>query len=283
MKFGYHVSGAKPLSDAPLRARGTCCEVFQMFTRSPRGGNPEPLSKEIIAAFAENMTKAKQERFYVHAPYFINFASTNSRIRYGSVSIIAEDLERADALGATAYMTHLGSAKDMPMSKALAKTAEGITKALARYTGKTQFCMELSAGAGAIIGSTFDQLAAILKAMPKKTRDCVGVCLDTCHAYASGYDIRTKALVNGFIKEFDEKIGIAKLAVLHGNDSMFGLGEKKDRHEHIGDGAIGPKGFHAIIHHPKLKDVDMVLETPEGGKHAHDIVALKELRAAKTI
>lgn len=282
MRFGYHVSSAHPISDAPLRAHAAGCEVFQMFVRSPRGGTPPTITQEMAVAFRENMERGEQEACYVHAPYFINFASVSSRIRQGSLSVIREDLERASALGATALMTHLGSAKDAAtMADALTATAKGIAKALTGYKGTTRFSMEISAGAGAIIGSRFEHLAAIIAKLPAALRNTVGITLDTCHMFASGYDLRSTADVRKVLRDYEKQLGYDRLVLIHANDSMFGLGEKKDRHDYVGKGNIGLEGFNAIIHHPKLQKTDMVLEVPEGPQHDRDIEILKRLRASK--
>lgn len=153
------------------------------------------------------------------------------------------------------------------------KVIEGVGEILKGYTGTTQFCVEMSAGAGDVIGDTFEELAEILSA----TSPRVGVCLDTCHAFASGYDLRTPAAVKKTLSQFDKVIGLGKLVVVHMNDSKGALGERKDRHEHIGKGQIGEDGIRALLHHPALRKRDVILETPFDGR-ANDISALKRLR-----
>jgi len=278
MKFGFHVSAAAPLTAAPERSAATGGSVFQIFVRSPRGGRPAPISDSDAAAFQANMKTFKQAAFYIHAPYYINFASTNNRIRYGSISVVRDDLERGTQLGAAALMTHLGSAGELKPAEAVAKTAEGITKLLDGYKGTTQFLMEMSAGAGAVIGDTFEELAAILKKMKSAVRDRVGICLDTCHMYASGYDLATKAAVTKTFAQFDKIVGLKKLVMIHANDSMFELGKHRDRHEHIGDGFIGKEGFTAIVNHPKLAKVNLILETPDDPKRLGDLKTLLTLQ-----
>lgn len=280
MLFGAHVSIAGGIPNAPERAVALGCEVFQFFSRSPRGGSAVPITKEIADNFQAECKKYKQAASYIHAPYYINFASENNRIRFGSISIIRDELERASALGVKAIMTHLGSAKDTTPEVAIKTTAEGIAKALKGYKGSAKLLLELSAGSGLVIGATFEDMAEIIKLVEKKLgkKNVIGVCLDTAHIFASGYDIRDKQHLNSTILQFHNTIGLSRLGVIHANDSMVDLGEKKDRHEHIGKGKIGVAGFKALIQHPKLKNVDMIVETPSPEGMKKDIALFKKIR-----
>lgn len=280
MKFGAHVSIAGGIPNAPANAAVLGCEVFQMFSRSPRGGKAAPITDEVGWSFQSECKKYKQAASYIHTPYYINFASDNNRIRFGSIAIIREELERASRLGVKAIMTHLGSAKDTTPEVAIKITAESIAKALKGYKGKAKLLLELSAGAGLIIGATFDDMAEIIKLAEKKLgkRHVIGVCLDTAHIFASGYDLRDKKTVDATLKLFDKTIGLSRLGVIHANDSVVDLGEKRDRHEHIGRGKIGVEGFRALIHHSKLKNIDMIVETPSQTGMKRDIVLFKKLR-----
>lgn len=280
MQFGAHVSIAGGIPNAPARAADLGCEVFQIFSRSPRGGNPPKITKEVARDFRLACKERKQFASYIHTPYYINFASENSRIRTGSVEIVRSELERASALGVRAIMTHLGSAKDSTPEKAIVQTAEGVAKVLKGYAGSARLLLELSAGAGLVIGATFDAVAEIINRAEKilKKKNVIGVCMDTAHVFASGYDIRDKKSVDATLKLFDKTIGLARLGVIHANDSKVGLGEKKDRHEHLGSGNIGQEGFCALVVHPKLKTVDMIVETPSPEGMKKDIALLKKMR-----
>ncbi len=278
MLIGHHVSAAGGVQNAPQNAYDLKCEVFQFFTRSPQGGPAPKLTPDVVAAFKAGNEKFGIPRTYVHTPYFINFASANPRLRKGSIEIVRGELGRSSLLGVTAVMTHLGSAKDMPEAKATKMVADAIKKILKAYTGSTLFLLENSAGSGAVVGDTLEELATFIKAIPATQRKKLGVCLDTCHAFASGYDLRTKPAVDSFLKKFDKLIGLQYLKLIHANDSMTALGEHKDRHEHIGAGKIGLAGFKALCGHPKLKNIDMILETHHDGKHIKDIALLKKLR-----
>ena len=275
MKIGAHVSIAGGIFNAPINAAAERCECLQMFTRSPRGGPVQALNESIISQFKANCQKYNIDSAYIHAPYYINFASIKSRIRHGSAKVIREELERGSLLGVKALMTHLGSSKDVGPKKAVSMVIKGLQVALAGYGGSTQFLLENAAGTGQIIGAPFEDLATIIKGLNEYD---VGICLDTCHAFATGYDLRSKAAVDRTLKQFDKIIGLSKLKLIHANDSQGEFNSNLDRHEHIGYGKIGPEGFRALINHPKLKNVDFILETPADGKRKKDIKKLLQLR-----
>lgn len=280
MKIGCHVSIAGGIFNAPKMAHDFGCEVYQIFTRSPQGGPAPKLTVEILKQFKAENEKYEFTDWAVHTPYFVNFASANPRIKNGSAAIIREELERSSLIGAKHLMTHLGSSKDVGNERAMNMVIEGLGRALKGYTGSTIFCIEISAGAGSAIGSKFDDVGEMIRQIEKndkKLKNTIGVCFDTCHGFAQGYDLRDAKALNATLKEFDAKIGLERLQLFHGNDSKFGLGEHKDRHEHIGDGNIGKAGFAALLNHPKLKGRNVYLET-EHDKVKQDITVLKKLR-----
>ncbi len=280
MKIGAHVSAAGGIFNAPANAAKIGCEVFQAFTRSPQGGPAPALTEEVVAKFKAEKKKYRLGEFVIHTPYYINFASTTPRIRYGSISIVREELERGTLLGALYVVTHLGSTKDAGPTVGFHKTWRSIQRILEGYKGTTGLLLEISAGAGDLVGGSFEQLRDLIKNAEgdPKFRNTVNVCIDTCHAFAAGYDLRTKADVGAMVDRFDSIVGMKRLKLLHGNDSKFGLGDHRDRHEHIGMGMIGLEGFRAIVNHPKLKKLGMVIETPWDGKYADDIRVLKKMR-----
>ncbi len=275
MKFGMHVSAAGGLWNAPVNAKALGCETYQMFSRSPQGGPAPKLTKELVAQFRAANEAGDFDAFVIHAPYFINFASSQPRIRHGSASIVREELDRGSLLGAAYLMFHPGSAKDMGEEEAEKAVIDGLNTVLDGYKGTTRLLIEISAGAGMIIGDNFEEIARILKKLKSKK---VGVCFDTQHAFASGYDLRTKEAVYATIKNLDDAIGLERVFMSHCNDSMVPLGGKKDRHEHLGEGEIGLEGFKAIVNHPKLKHWLLILETPWDGKEKKDLALLKKFR-----
>jgi deoxyribonuclease-4 len=260
MYFGAHVSISGGVFNAPLNAAQIGAEVFQIFTRSPHGGSVPKLTDDILLLFKQNLSKTGIPRFYIHTPYFINFASNTNRIHYGSIAVVREELERGSLLGAKYVMTHLGSYKDQGKKSGFNQVIEGLVSVLKDYRGTTRLLLENSAGSGEVIGDTFDELAEIIH-HPKLQKYDVGVCYDTQHAFASGYDERDKKTVKETFDRFDKTVGLKKLGMFHCNDSLVEFNHKTDRHEHIGKGKIGKDGFREIFKFFNDRDVDFILET----------------------
>ena len=251
------------------------CETFQVFARSPRGRGKD-ISDEDVGKFKDEIKKYGFDGFYIHAPYYINLASAKKGIFHNSIRALRKDLEDGSRLGATAMMAHLGSAKDVGEKKAVEMAADGIQKILDGYQGSCRFLIEISAGSGAIIGDTFEEVGKVLGKVKDKS---VGVCFDTQHAFASGYDLRTKASTSKVFKEFDEKIGMERLVLSHMNDSKSELGSHVDRHEDLGKGNLGKKAFEEFVRHPKCQNLDLILETPTGeAQYKKEIRMLKGWR-----
>lgn len=308
MKIGAHISAAGGVINAPLNAKIFGCECYQFFSRSPKGGKAPKLTEEIIKKFKENNKKFGFKNFYIHAPYYINLASEKNNIYYGSISVLREELERGSLLGAKYLMTHLGSAKELGRRDALQCVSTAIEKILSGYNGSTKFLIEMSAGAGQIIGDTFEEIAEIINAFEKKQElarrpvrrsdnqllmsgggsdkgllksangQSIGVCFDTAHAFESGYDLSSAQAVKKTFDQFNKIIGLRYLKLIHINDSKTVLGSHVDRHEHLGFGKIGIDGFKALINEPGLKNIDLILETPTEEGVRKDIKLLKKLR-----
>lgn len=277
MLFGAHVSIAGGHKNAPFNAAKIGCEVFQFFTRSPQGGHVSPITPTIAKEFRAACKETSQKEWYVHTPYFINFASVNNRIYYGSINVVREELERASLLGSTYLMTHLGSYKDVDEKDGFKKVVDGLKQTLKGYKGETGFLIELSAGAGEVIGDTFEEVAEIIHHKDLK-KFSIGVCYDTQHAFASGYDIRTPESAKKTLDSFEKTIGLENLKMFHCNDSKPEFNSHKDRHEHIGEGHIGIEGFKNLFSDKRLKNKNFILET-EHDKVMNDLECLKKLRA----
>ncbi len=262
------------LHHAPLNAAKLGCEVFQFFSRSPQGGPAPEITSNTLGLFAANCKTGGFKEWVVHTPYYINFGSESERIRQASSKIVREELERATVLDAKYVMFHPGSAGKGDRAQALSWTIDGIKTLLDGYAGRTQLLLEISAGAGNVIGASFEEVAEILKRVDQPD---LGVCFDTAHAFASGYDLRTQSTVVATFDLFDQIIGLKRLKMSHCNDSKVELGACKDRHEHLGEGFIGKKGFEALVHHPKLQHLNLYLET-EHDKIQADLALLKHLR-----
>lgn len=276
MRIGAHVSAAGGLHNAPRNAAELGLECFQFFSRPPQGGKASRIGKEEVSLFRNACEAAGLERCYIHTPYVLNLASEKASVRASSVEIIRGELERGSLLGVDKAMTHIGSATAVGEEKGMAYVIEGVRKIMKGYKGSTRLLLEISAGAGNIIGDTFEELKQILDGADD---DRIGICFDTAHAFASGYDLRDARAVKATMKAFDDVIGLDLLELSHCNDSKVGLGEKKDRHEHIGDGRIGMDGFKAIVSSGAFADIDLILET-QPDKQDRDIAILKRLRNA---
>ena len=261
---------------APKRAHDLGCETFQCFTRSPQGGPAPELTPAIVSDFKSQMSDFGFKTFYIHTPYYINFASLEPRIRHSSIKVVREELERGSLLGAGYVMSHLGSHTGQTIDEGIARVTDAVAQILDGYSGTTGLLLEISAGAGNVIGDTFEEVGKILKQV-KKLKGFGGVCFDTCHAFSSGYDFRTKEGARKILEEFDKKIGLEFLKLAHINDSKFDLNGKRDRHEHIGDGFIGREGIASILDTPEFRRIDWLLETDDNGREK-DIEILRKIR-----
>ncbi|MCR4278873.1 MAG: deoxyribonuclease IV [bacterium] len=262
MRFGAHVSIAGGIWNAPKNAHTLGCDVFQMFSRSPQGGPAPKLTDEILAQFHDTCKEYGFDTWVIHAPYYINFASHSEKIRKNTGRIIREELERGTKLRAKYVMFHPGSAREVSPEQGMQLCIDGIRDVLDGYSGTTELLIEISAGAGNVLGDTFEEVATMIEGVGNPD---LGVCFDTQHAFASGYDLRTANAVKKTFQEFDTTIGLSKLKMSHLNDSKVPLGANRDRHEHIGAGEIGAEGFRALFAHPSLQSIDWYLETKPDG------------------
>ena len=286
-RVGLHVSAAGGCENAPENAKEMGAECFQFFSRSPRGGGAPKISDEQAKLFRQRCEEYGYES-YIHTPYYINFASKTKKIYHGSINVVREELERGSQLGVKYVMTHMGSSKDWvedgvdimeTPAPALKQAIEGLREI---FEGKpnftTKLLLEISAGAGAVLGDSFEELAALLSGLG---RDDVHVCLDTCHMFSSGYDLRTPEALNATMKKFHKLLGSDNLKLVHVNDSKNEFESRKDRHEHIGDGSIGTSGFKAMLAHPDFQKVNFIMETHHYEKIQSDLNFLKKHRLQK--
>lgn len=288
MKFGAHVSIEGGIEKAPKRAYSFGCECFQMFSRSPHGGKATEITKEKAEEFKKKCGEYGLKNYYVHTPYYINLASENNRIYYGSISAIRKELEVADLIGARAVVTHLGSAKGLGKIEAEKKLIKGLIKIFRQFpfpkNGETKedgfratLLLEITAGAGEIMGDIFEEMARFMKEAEKSLKkNKLAVCFDTAHAFASGYDLRTEMAVKETFDKFDKLIGMERLGLVHCNDSLAPFGSHADRHDNIGNGKIGLGGFRAILNDARFKGMDFVIETPNG-REKKDLDLLRSL------
>jgi deoxyribonuclease IV len=283
MRFGAHVSAAGGLWKAGKAGKELGCEVIQIFSRSPQTFAAKPITEEEAEKFKTSMKENDIQDVYIHAPYIINLASGKNTTRFGSVKILREELERGTQIGAKAIMFHPGSAKEVGRKEGIEMVIKGLNRIMDGYTGSCQLLIEISAGAGEVMGDQFEEIAAFIDGAERGKE--IGVCFDTQHAFASGYDLRTQEAVNETFELFDKTVGLKKLIASHCNDSKVEFEAHKDRHEHLGHGHIGADAFKYIVKYPKLQHLDLILETPfddEGGPkdgtRSEDIALLKKYR-----
>jgi deoxyribonuclease-4 len=258
---GAHVSTAGGVELAPARADAIGATAMQVFTKTPSQWKEPTISAGQAAAYRTALAASSVAFVTSHDSYLINLASPEKRLRSRSIESFRAELARCHTLRLDALCSHPGNFIDDRMS-GLERNADAITQVLEDSPGRTRLLMELTAGQGTVLGSTFEEMARLLDLIPPKIRRRVGVCLDTAHIFAAGYDLRRDYA--GVWKQFDEVIGIGRLGLIHLNDSMAGLGSRRDRHEVIGKGAIGARAFEQLMRDPHLAEVPKILETPKG-------------------
>lgn len=277
MLLGAHVSISGSVAYAVERARSLECTTFQIFTRNPRGWVAKKLSSEEAEEFVKNKRRVGYEVVVAHMPYLPNVASPEPLSWRRSLRSLVEELERCEMLELNYLVCHIGSHMGRGVEKGISQVAKAVNSALEKVEAKCMILLENMAGQKNSVGSYFPHIQAILEKIEDKDR--VGVCLDTCHLYAAGYDISTEEGLNDTLAQFENYVGLKLLKLLHLNDSRGKLGSHLDRHEHIGRGYIGEDGFRRIVTHSKLRDLPMILETPqdEYGDYEVDLKMVRRL------
>lgn len=260
MKFGAHVSTAKPFSDSILRAKEIGAECIQIFANPPQRWNPVAIAEEEIDRFVQLKKENGIDPVIIHSIYLLNLASDNPFFYESSIKSLVDDMKKSYRLGAMGINTHLGSTKGADIKDVMEKIENAINKVLSQCEESQYFIIENSAGAGNVIGDTLNEIGEIIKTVNSKR---LKVLIDTAHAFESGYDLRNKEGLEKFLEEFDKEIGLDRLVGFHLNDSKTPLNCKKDRHADLGKGEIGLEAFKHIATHPALKDLFGILETPQ--------------------
>ncbi len=272
--FGAHVSSAGSILNTFERAREIGAEVFQFFLRSPRVWRWNGVSNQLVKEFSLRL-KDFGKPVMVHAPYLLNLASPKEELRRRSVEVFVEELSFCDMAGIDFYNFHPGTAKGIDEDRALRNIILSLEEVLKRYEPKRTFVLlENTAGERGDMGKSFSELGRIISSFPGVR---IGVCLDTCHAFAYGYEINTERGFSSFLLEIDRTVGLERIRAVHANDSKFPAGSRKDRHEHIGEGYIGFKGFENLLRHEHLGSLPYYIETPKVGDM--DVVNLSRLRS----
>jgi deoxyribonuclease IV len=257
--IGAHVSPAGGLAKAIERGVERGCEAIQIFNQSPRMWRPTAYGEEDFAAFREAMDDSSIDAVLIHAVYLLNCASDDPDIRAKSLTSLTHSLRVGQAIGASGVVLHPGSAKTGDVGEAIARAGETIREALADSEG-CELHLENTAGAGGTLGRSFEELAQLLDAAGGEQR--LGVCLDSCHLLASGYDVRTVAGMSSVLRECMRKLGRGRVRSLHCNDSKTPLGSNRDRHANLGAGELGEQGCVAFLSAQGLQELPCVLETP---------------------
>jgi deoxyribonuclease IV len=259
--LGAHVSTAGGVALAPPRADEIGATAMQLFSKQPNRWAERTIAAAESRVFRAALGTSAVRFTSAHDSYLINLASPEKALRRKSLASFRAELRRCNALGLDALVSHPGNFMD-DRASGIARNADAITEALEREKGQTRLLMELTAGQGTVIGSTFEEMASLLKQIPAKLRKRVGVCLDTAHVFAAGYDLVLD--YDGVWARFDDALGLKRLGLLHLNDSKVPLGSKKDRHELIGAGTLGEAPFRRIMSDARLAEVPKLLETPKG-------------------
>jgi deoxyribonuclease IV len=259
MLIGAHVSPAGGPAKALERGDERGCRSIQIFNQSPRQWKPHAYSDDQLAEYREALEGSGVESVLIHAVYLLNPASDDPDIREKTLASLTTSLRVGDALGAAGVVLHPGSALKGEVGPAIKRAGDLVREALAE-SGSCELHLEDTAGAGGTLGRTFEELAKLLRAGGRSKR--LGVCLDSCHLLASGYDVRTIEGVDEMLERFDDEVGLEKLRSLHLNDSQQPLGSNRDRHAPVAQGELGEDGCAAFLSAPAFDDLPCILETP---------------------
>ena len=259
MLIGAAVSPAGGPAKAVIRGEQRGARAIQIFNQNPRAWKPREYSAEEVAAFHEAMARSKVDALLIHAVYLLNCASDDPEIRANSLRSLTASLQAGARLGAHAVVLHAGSAKTGDVGDAIARAGEVIAEALAQSEG-CALHLENTAGAGGTLGRSFHELAALIEAAGDDER--LGLCLDSCHLLASGFDIRTAEGLEKVLDECGELVGVQRIGSLHLNDSQTPLGSNRDRHANVGEGELGREGCAVFLSEPRFEGLPLVLETP---------------------
>ncbi|MEA2154578.1 MAG: deoxyribonuclease [Solirubrobacteraceae bacterium] len=278
MLIGAHVSPAGGPANAVARGVERGATAIQIFNQNPRAWKPRDYSPEEVAAFREAMAASNVDALLIHAVYLLNCASDDSEIRSKSLQSLIASLQAGSALGAHAVVLHPGSAKTGNVGEAITRAGAVIAEALAESDG-CALHLENTAGTGGTLGRSFGELAALMEAADGDER--LGLCLDSCHLLASGFDVRSFETLEGVLDECVEIVGLERLGSLHLNDSQTPLGSNRDRHANVGEGEIGEDGCAVFLSEPRFEGLPCVLETPgpnRSGPTKEEIALARRLR-----
>lgn len=280
--LGAHMSISGGFEKAIEKGSSINCTTIQIFTKSNRQWNAKPIPQSEIDLFQNAVKTSVIKPVIAHATYLINIGSSDDRIQAESIKAVSNELERCHLLDIPFLVLHPGSHTKTSEEKCIERIARNLDIILEADTGNTKILLENMAGQGSSVCYSFDQIATVRKNMVHPNR--VGVCFDTCHAFAAGYDFSTPTSYKAMWEAFDNSIGLKHLYAMHLNDSKKNLGSRVDRHEDIGKGAIGLDGFEMLMNDSRFFDIPKILETPSEDlpAYAHNMQTLKNLLSEKT-
>jgi len=273
--LGAHVSTAGGARNAPGRGAEIGATAIQIFTKQPNRWAESLLDEAECRACSEGIREHGIGFANAHDSYLINLATADPELRAKSLASFRAELQRSVNLRLDAVVTHPGNATDGDRARGLAQNAALIEQALAEVPGRTMVLLETTAGAGSVLGSTFEELAEMIERISPAQRERVGICLDTCHVYSAGYDVRGD--YDGVMRHLADVVGLDRLRLFHLNDSKNPFASRKDRHENIGEGSLGDEPFRRIMTDERFAAVPKVLETPKGD----DLVTADRANLAK--
>lgn len=259
-RLGVHLSIGKGLEVTAKNAAEMELETFQIFLRNPRGVGSRVWKTSEVTQFKETMSKHNIAPVVAHIPYIVNPASSREDLYELAERIITEDLERCDTIGVAYLVLHPGSRGDSTNEEAIARLINLLNRTLEAHNGPAMILLETMSGMGKEICANLDDMRMVWQGI--KNQDRLGICLDTCHMLAAGYDMATADGIAGVLEELDQKVGVQHVKVVHSNDSQRELGTRVDRHASIGTGHIGIEGFTNLMKNPILRELPFIIETP---------------------
>jgi len=265
MLLGCHLSIGKGFTGAIEAAENLGINALQIFSHNASSWKMKTITKEAASSFQTRFKNSSVEVVVIHTMYLLNPASPDEVLFERSVAALEQEVKRAGILGIDRIVTHLGAQKGSGIEAGIARIVAALDRVIASETFSSykgvEILLENTAGTGTTMGASFSELGAIISALSDASR--VGICLDTCHAFAAGYELRTFEGLAETLEALDLEVGLGRLKVIHLNDSKYPLGSRHDRHAHIGYGEIGMEGFSLIVNHKALHDLPFILETPK--------------------
>lgn len=280
-ELGAHVSASGGVDRAPERAKAIESVVLQLFTKQPSRWAEPVIHSDISESFRRGRHAAEVRTAVAHDSYLINLSSPDTALWERSVSCFIGELRRSTQIGLDFVVSHPGNATDGDLASGIARNADGVQRALELVEEGPSVLLELTAGSGTSVGGSFENLRAIIDRVTPNLRSRLGICFDTCHAYATGYDLVEDFY--GVFRAFDDTLELEQLRLFHLNDSKGDLGSKRDRHAHIGEGTLGEGPFRKIMNDERFIEIPKILETPKDDDAVRaDLRNLRLLRSFRT-